>query len=310
MTTQELINYYAGLLILQYIGQPRAYANIQAVVKNVLMPQTTQQTISFSPVPTAGTFKLTYGAFTTGTLNWNDSASTIQTALQLLTGLGSVTVSGSIASGALVVSFVGVPPVATLLLISNNTLTTSGVTTTPIVTETDVQLPLSVQNAFNMLGGSLAQGVQLDVLGKYANVTRNGYGLNGTPITLNDADFLQFIRMTIIKNSSGSSLATIQDFLHQYFNGSVLVFDYKDMRMSYFLNSNIGSQQLAQIFVTSGTLPKPMAVQLGSVIFAPNITSLFGFRSYEVAGFNVTGFNNYASYSMASPWLSYKDALN
>lgn len=39
MTTQELIDYYANLLILQYIGQPRAYATIQALVEPTIMDQ-------------------------------------------------------------------------------------------------------------------------------------------------------------------------------------------------------------------------------------------------------------------------------
>lgn len=39
MTDQELIDYYADLLILQYRGKPKAYATIQALVKNVIMGQ-------------------------------------------------------------------------------------------------------------------------------------------------------------------------------------------------------------------------------------------------------------------------------
>src|ERR1017187_2134953 len=39
MTTQELINYYANLLILQYIGKTNAYATIQALVTPIIMDQ-------------------------------------------------------------------------------------------------------------------------------------------------------------------------------------------------------------------------------------------------------------------------------
>ncbi|CAK9250666.1 unnamed protein product [Sphagnum jensenii] len=111
------------------------------------------------------------------------------------------------------------------------------------------QLPLAVQNAFNL---NTAVGKQLDIIGKYAGVTRYGSGLDGSPIILGDSDFLSFIKIAIVKNGYSSSLFAIQTFLNIYFPGAMLVFDYQDMRMSYFLNSAIGSQQLAQIFVTTG----------------------------------------------------------
>jgi hypothetical protein len=38
-TDQELIDYYADLLILQYKQKPKAYATIQTIVKNVIMNQ-------------------------------------------------------------------------------------------------------------------------------------------------------------------------------------------------------------------------------------------------------------------------------
>jgi hypothetical protein len=206
MTTQQIINYYANLLIMQYIGLPNAYATIKALVTPVIMNQ----------------------------------------------------------------------------------------------------LPIAVQNAFNL---STATGVQLDVLGKYVGVTRYGSGLDGSPIILDDADFLSFINIAIVKNGYSSSLFAIQTFLNIYFPGAMLVFDYQDMRMSYFLNSSIGSQHLAQIFVTSNILPIPMGVQIGSIIYSPNIFTLFGFRTYGLPGYNISPFNTYASYQTDFPWLTYKNAL-
>lgn len=40
MTTIELIKYYADLLIIQYIGKPKAYETIKALVTPMVMPQT------------------------------------------------------------------------------------------------------------------------------------------------------------------------------------------------------------------------------------------------------------------------------
>jgi hypothetical protein len=176
MTTDELINYYANLLILQYIGKPLAYATVQALVKLVIMDQ----------------------------------------------------------------------------------------------------LPLAVQDAFNMDG--TAQGVQLDVLGKYAGVTRNGFGLHGQPISLNDADFFTFIKMAGITNNAQSDLATIQNLLQDFFPGQIFTFDHKDMRMSYLIDSSVGSLELLELFITENLLPKPMGVQLAAPIYT-NPLKFFGLVS-------------------------------
>ncbi len=207
MTNQELINYYANLLILQYLGKTNAYATIQALVTPVIMGQ----------------------------------------------------------------------------------------------------LPIAVQNAFNMDGS--AQGVQLDVLGKYVGVSRNGVGFQGQNISLNDADFLILIRMATIKNSAQSDLSTIQDFLFMYFPNEIFLFDYQNMQISYLIKSSLGSVNLIQLFIKEGLLPKPMAVSIASVIYLPEIDNLFGFRTYAAVGWNVSPFNDYASYQLTYPWLTYGDAI-
>lgn len=187
MTTQELIKYYSGLLVLQYLVKPKAKAEIEALVDPVIMDQ----------------------------------------------------------------------------------------------------LPLQVQNAFTIgdtiVNGTLypgAVGVQLDVLGKYAGVTRSGYDVNGNPITLNDIDFTTLIKIAIISNSSGSSLSDIQNLIHAYFANEIFVFDGADMQMSYLIASSVGNQALIELLITEGLLPKPMGVQLATVTYIPNV-SLFGFQDYN-----------------------------
>lgn len=176
MSNQDIINYYANLLILQYIGKPKAYATIQALATMVIMNQ----------------------------------------------------------------------------------------------------LPTQVQNAFNMDG--TAQGVQLDVLGKYVGVTRSGFGFQGQPILLDDTDFFNFMKLAIVTNSSTSDLATIQNILQFFFPGEIFVFDHKDMRMSYLINPTVGGQNLMELFVTEETLPKPMGVQLSAPIYSSNL-KFFGMVS-------------------------------
>ena len=64
------------------------------------------QRLSFSTLPTAGTFKIKYGAEETSELEYNSTEVQIQTALRLLTGLSNVEVSGNFISGFFI-TFVG-----------------------------------------------------------------------------------------------------------------------------------------------------------------------------------------------------------
>lgn len=131
------------------------------------------------------------------------------------------------------------------------------------------QLPLQVQNAYNMDG--TAVGVQLDILGKYIGVTRTGYSVKGLPITLNDSDFFILIKMAVLTNNNNSTLASIQAAIAAIFPNELFVFDYKNMRISYLINSGIGNQNLIQLFITEGLLPKPLGVQLAAPIYSSQL---------------------------------------
>lgn len=304
MTTQELVNYYAGLLILQYLQKPNAYASIQALATLAIMPQVSTQTITFATQPVSGSFVLSYDGNNSAAINWNDANATIQSKLQAIPGLASATVVGEISGGVLTVTFTGVTPPALLLVLSANSLLDgAGDAVAPTILETDITLPLAVQYGFNI---PTAQGVQLDVIGKYVGVTRNGNTFTG-PIVLNDSDFSILIQLAIFQNNAGSSLADIQKLIATFFPGQLLVFDYQTMRISYFLS--VGSLALVQMILIQHILPKPMGVQLGTTIYAPIINAFFGFRTYQLPGVNNTPFNTYATYSMVWPWLTYQDAI-
>ncbi len=205
MTTQELIDYYADLLILQYRGKPNAYATIQTLVGPMIMDR----------------------------------------------------------------------------------------------------LPLLVQAAFAI---DTAVGVQLDVLGKYAGVQRRNQTFNSL-VVLSDDDFRLLIKVKVIQNNSGSSLKDIQALLFTFFPGTLLVFDNQDMALSYFFNSS-GSAELAEVFVRNDFLPRPMGVQLGSLIYIPSLVDSFTFRTYDSPATNRQGFNDYASYQTDWPWLTYADVIS
>lgn len=173
---------------------------------------------------------------------------------------------------------------------------------TPVVMD---QLPILVQDAFS-LGTSV--GVQLDTIAKYVGVTRNAKGAGGALVTLSDTDFTALIRMAIVRNMAGSSLATIQNLIHQYFPNQLFVYDGADMQMSYLMSSSLGSETLALVFVAEGLLPKPMGVQLASLIYLPTL-EIFGFRTYHSAGANIFPFNTYADYETTWHFLSYTDTV-
>lgn len=308
-TTQQLTAYYANLLIFQYLGKPKAYATLQATASGFLMPPTSVEQIQFSAAPTSGHFIFSYDSNSSVAIQWNDSAATIQTDLQALPGLSTITVSGSIASQTLTVIFTGVIPPALALLVVSSTLQASGSDVTITVTETDVILPLAVQNAYNLIGSELAQGIQLDILGKYAGVTRTGSGVSGQAITLNDSDFLQLIHMAVIQNNSGSSLATIVQNIFNFFGLSILVFDSTFMFLTYFIPTSTSSD-LLQLFITEKLLPKPMGVGL-VVIYVPIINAFFGLVSYDfpVQPDFTRPLNTYDDYHTDWPWLSYSDVF-
>lgn len=94
------------------------------------------QTIGFSATPTSGTFKLVFDGETTAVINWDDTNTEVQTALNNLTNLSGVTVTGSFAAD-FVVTFAGVDGKApqNIMTTVDNTLDSGG-SVTIIITET------------------------------------------------------------------------------------------------------------------------------------------------------------------------------
>lgn len=78
-----------------------------------------QQLVAFSAVPDSGTWNLTFGADSTEDLNFDALAQDVEDALNAISGLEDVTVSGNFSDG-FIVTFIGVDsPVASLASVSN-----------------------------------------------------------------------------------------------------------------------------------------------------------------------------------------------
>lgn len=170
------------------------------------------------------------------------------------------------------------------------------------------KIHIAVRDSFALTGDGAAVGNQLDILGKYIGVTRTGYGFDGDVIILEDSDYRQLLLFALIQNSSGSSFYDIKNLLWQTYGNKVQVFDFKNMRMSYYIDSSIGSEELVEMLVFQNLLPKPMGVQLAEIVFAPIQNDFFGFQEYDQSN-NSKHFNTYDSYDLESPWLSYNYIL-
>lgn len=304
MTPLQIVEYYASLLIMQYANLPKAKSTIETLAVPSIMPQQSEQSIAFSPSPTSGTFVLSYDGEDSTTINWNDNATAVQTALRTISALNAVIVSGAISSG-LTVDFVDVTPIAQLLVVSTNNLDASGDEVIVTIEETDETLPIAIQNGFNI---DSAVGTQLDVLGKYAGVDRRAFNTPNGTIVLDDDDFRTLIKFAIVQNSAGSSLFDIENNLNLFFPDEFIVTDYKNMNMSYVFGATIGSTDLFTVLVQEKLIPKPMGVGI-SIFVPPVATDYFGFSTYDGFNTKVKPFNTYDDFNTSWLWLSYDDAI-
>lgn len=92
----------------------------------VILMEVAVQNIAFSAISASGTFVFNYGGNASSAINWNDTASMIQTKLQLVPGLSEVLVTGSIVGRSLNIQFNGVYGALSLATITSNTLQTAG----------------------------------------------------------------------------------------------------------------------------------------------------------------------------------------
>lgn len=301
-STRELAEYYAKLLILQYVGKPKAYNTILAIVSPILMPQTSIQSIIFSPNPSSGTFVLNYDGVDSAAINWDDNAEDITAILQAIPDLSQVIVGGSIVDG-LNVTFLGLTGIAKLLTVSTNNLSP---TTKITITETDLILPLAVQNAFYL---ETAVGVQLDILGKYTGVKRTVITKTRT-IFLNDDEFRVLIKFAIARNNAGTSLANAENIFNQFFPGDFIITDYKTMYVSFIFGSSIGSIDVFTAIIAEGLLPVPMAVGYSAII-PPIVDQFFGYVRYgsDLLPHGNKPYNRYGNINFNWKYLRYSDFI-
>lgn len=157
-------------------------------------------------------------------------------------------------------------------------------------------IAIKIRDAFNL---DDAIGVQLDIVGKYANVSRDVLTFSGGT-SLDDNDFRTLIRLALVVHNCSGSLKDIDDILSTYFGNSVTLFDNTNMTLGYFFNANIGSLPLIEAFVKLDLLPRPMGVRLSSLIYAVGLDNVFGMGSYDAPPFAVSGLTSYYGDTIAT----------
>lgn len=137
-----------------------------------------KQTISLSAVPASGSFTLTIGSYgTTAAINWNDTASMIQTKIQALTGLSTVLVTGALSAQLITIDFVGIYGAVALGTTGGSGLETSvpaAITLTVATTQAGETINAAINRTFNLVSyfaimGNLIFG-QTDTLAAAATV--------------------------------------------------------------------------------------------------------------------------------------------
>lgn len=189
------------------------------------------QIIKFSSVPTQGTYTLTLGAETTSPLAFNASNTAIKSALEALTAVTTVTVTGSYSAG-ITVTFDAPKQPFDLLQVTNSTLVNEQVTITatenvqgiaPVKEIAELQYSL-VPDAGNFtinVGGQITAAIAfnasnatikatLEALSNITTVTVTGSFTAGHVITI-DAPIQPFATFVIASNTltSGGSAVTV-----------------------------------------------------------------------------------------------------
>ena len=257
-------------------------------VANAFNINPTSQYLTLSAVPTSGSFNVVYNGGSSAYISYNATQDGVLGVFNALLGVSQVEITGNPSSEVIEADFV-INSIPSILSIGTNTLMASG-------------SPVTITITTNQ-----AVGANLDIICKYAGVSRSGFGQYGA-ITLDDADFRKLIQLAIITNSAGSSLATIQALLNQFFPGQITVFDDANtapMQMTYYLSTTAFSNNLLQLFITEGLLPVPMAVGV-AVLAPPTVTELYGFCDYMTATptmpntVNTVGMNCATSYTLSN----------
>lgn len=191
--------------------QPNILANNGYLVVIPLIVEV--QTLAFNGVAASGDFKINFGGDVTAQIDWDDTASEIQTKIRTITGLELATVSGSIAGQLLTVTMKGYYGPAALMTITDNDLATSApVSITVTVAEvTDgesiaegITRTEGLVQYFGLMGTDIYSGA--DMLAAAAviqTLNKIGFFVQSDPVSIEPAGDLDDLRAAGYTQSRG-----------------------------------------------------------------------------------------------------------
>lgn len=176
-----------------------------------------QQTLTLSGVPASGAFELTWNGLTTASIAWNATPGQIAAALQALTGLSQVVVTGSLGQESLTVYMYGLYGVSALAIGStSNTLETSGTTAITITQAygatgeswgTAITRTQGLVSYFGVIVNELADTMgQTDVLAAAATVQALNNSCIGAFASNNQADIASGGMIDLVRSASDNNM--------------------------------------------------------------------------------------------------------
>lgn len=122
---------------------------------------------------------------------------------------------------------------------------------------------------------------------------------------LTDFQYRQMLKLKITLNNSDNTLMTISSILWSFFNGGMVVYDTKDMFLSYAITDDQSS--IAVLAFQLGLVPKPQGVGVSGIF--KYFGNVFGYADYTQNNGNVLGYADYLTGWNGMHWFQYSDKI-
>lgn len=148
----------------------------------------------------------------------------------------------------------------------------------------------------------VAEGVMLDVLGKYIGASRWYYNKDGEQIRLTDDEYRMLLKFKAISNTSNASHYDIDQALYNFFGTRVRATSDGDMKMTFFVSSN--AERVVEAAIQQRCMPTPLGVEANKIVIQDK--KFFGFVNYQNQyAFYKTGFREYNDPDKEGETLNY-----
>lgn len=127
------------------------------------------------------------------------------------------------------------------------------------------------QQMYEAFDLDVAVGKQLDMIGYFVGVKRNG---------LSDSDYRALIYFGIAKNNTKPTMKNIDDILYQNFGDSVLAENGMNMSITYILSTTYSN--IIQEVYNQHLLPAPLGIDTSVILEVPVPDLVFGFERGKI----------------------------